>query len=105
MTKNKGGFVLGAIIGGAAAAITALLFAPKPGKELRDDITEEVNNLLDTARDYADIAVEKSNEFMDVAKETTEDIKINLKDTTSSIKTQFSETTKHVGEDLKKAKD
>ena len=63
MTKNKGGFVLGAIIGGAAAAITALLFAPKPGKELRDDITEEVNNLLDTARDYADIAVARADSY------------------------------------------
>lgn len=29
MSKKDGGFVLGAIIGGAAAAITALLFAPK----------------------------------------------------------------------------
>ena len=26
------GFLLGAIIGGAVGAITALLFAPKPGK-------------------------------------------------------------------------
>ena len=41
--KNNGnnkGFILGAIIGSAVGAITALIFAPKSGRELRQDINE-----------------------------------------------------------------
>ena len=46
MGKKQGGFVLGAIIGGAAAAITALLYAPKSGKELREDISNEFDDFM-----------------------------------------------------------
>ncbi len=45
-------FILGALIGGTIGAITALLFAPKSGKELRRDITDTSANLYDRASDY-----------------------------------------------------
>lgn len=105
MAKREGGFVLGAIIGGAAAAITALLFAPKSGKELRQDIADEFDNVMDTVYDYRDIAVEKGTELVEVAKETTDDIKVTLKDTTQNLKSQLSETSDKVAHDFKKAKD
>jgi len=41
------GFLLGALVGGAVGAITALLFAPKPGKELRDEISYRSKDLLE----------------------------------------------------------
>lgn len=102
--RDESAFVLGAIIGGAAAAITALLFAPKPGKELRQDIADEVHNLMDTAQDYADIAKEKGYEMVDAAKETTEDIKVTLKDTTGNWKSQITDTAKNLKGDFRKAK-
>lgn len=36
--SKKGGFLLGAVIGGTAAAVTALLLAPESGKVLRDKL-------------------------------------------------------------------
>jgi gas vesicle protein len=39
------GFILGALIGGAAGAITALLLAPKSGAELRQDIAEKFDDV------------------------------------------------------------
>jgi gas vesicle protein len=39
------GFILGALIGGAAGAITALLLAPKSGAELRHDIVEKFDDV------------------------------------------------------------
>jgi len=39
------GFILGALIGGAAGAITALLLAPKSGAELRQDIVEKFDDV------------------------------------------------------------
>jgi gas vesicle protein len=46
------GLVAGTIIGGLAGAITALLLAPKSGKELRQDIAEKSQELYDKAQDY-----------------------------------------------------
>ena len=42
---KKGGFFLGAVIGGTAAAVAALLLAPKSGKELRDDLSNQTDDL------------------------------------------------------------
>ncbi len=46
------GFLLGAIVGGVAGAVTALLFAPKSGAELRKDIAETSTQLYDKSKDY-----------------------------------------------------
>jgi len=43
------GLVLGAVIGGAVGAITALLFAPKTGNELRQQIASKSGELYDRA--------------------------------------------------------
>ncbi|WP_233487845.1 YtxH domain-containing protein [Aerococcus sp. 1KP-2016] len=61
MSRNTGSFLLGAIIGGTAGAVAALLFAPKSGRELRDDLNQQANVIRDTALDYADIMSEKGN--------------------------------------------
>jgi gas vesicle protein len=37
-TGNKGGLSKGVLIGGLIGAAAALLFAPKPGRELRSDL-------------------------------------------------------------------
>ena len=49
------GLVAGTIIGGLAGAVTALLLAPKSGKELRKDIAEKSQDLYDKAADYLSI--------------------------------------------------
>jgi gas vesicle protein len=38
--KKTRGFLFGALAGGIIGSVTALLFAPKAGKELRQDISE-----------------------------------------------------------------
>jgi gas vesicle protein len=46
------GFLIGAIVGGAAGAITALLLAPKSGAELRKDIANTSTEIYGKASDY-----------------------------------------------------
>lgn len=46
---NTGSFFMGVLIGGAVGAVVALLLAPKSGKELRRDIAETGEDLLDKA--------------------------------------------------------
>lgn len=49
MSTRKGtkGFLLGALAGGIVGSVTALLFAPKSGKELRGDISEGAQKVSD----------------------------------------------------------
>ncbi len=46
--KQSKGFLLGALAGGVVGSITALLLAPKPGKELRQDISAQAQKVSDT---------------------------------------------------------
>ncbi|MFF2888787.1 YtxH domain-containing protein [Paenibacillus sp. NPDC057967] len=46
--KDTKGFLLGAIAGGVIGSITALLFAPKAGKELRQDISAGAQKVGDS---------------------------------------------------------
>ncbi|MDM8183467.1 YtxH domain-containing protein [Enterococcus cecorum] len=62
MGKN-GGFLLGALIGGSAAAITALLLAPESGKELRARLAKQLDDVLDSTADYNDQVVDKADDL------------------------------------------
>jgi gas vesicle protein len=50
---NVKDFVIGAAIGGVVGVLTALLFAPKSGKELRMDISDQVRNASEKTQDLA----------------------------------------------------
>ena len=56
------GLLIGFIAGAVAGAVTALLYAPKTGKELRSDLKQKANNLRDDATDYLKGARSKINE-------------------------------------------
>lgn len=46
------GMMLGTIVGGAIGALTALLLAPKSGREFRQDIADTSNQIYGRASDY-----------------------------------------------------
>lgn len=89
MSKNNGGFLLGAIFGAAVAGVTALLYAPKSGEEFRRELNEEFDDLLERASEYKEYAMERGAEYYDVATEKAEDIKVNLKYSADNLKTQL----------------
>lgn len=45
MSRKHGGFFAGAAIGAVVAGVTALLFAPKAGEELREDIAKKAKEV------------------------------------------------------------
>lgn len=49
--KKARTFFLGALTGAVAGAVTALLFAPKPGKELRRDVADAAHKVGDKTTD------------------------------------------------------
>ncbi|MBC7185430.1 MAG: YtxH domain-containing protein [Calditrichaeota bacterium] len=56
MNKEGGAFLKGFLIGGAVGAIIALLYAPKSGKETREDIKKRTEEFLEEAdRELAEL--------------------------------------------------
>lgn len=87
---NGKDFLLGAIVGGVIGAVTALLLAPKTGKELRSDISEQYQNVSEkTQKIAADVSSktkviasnvsEKSHELAEKAKEVVSNVTDELK--------------------------
>ncbi|NNE97840.1 MAG: YtxH domain-containing protein [Pyrinomonadaceae bacterium] len=73
------------LIGGGIGAVLALLFAPKSGIELREDIAdvtrkgiekskETAEHLQETAGEYYEVTREKAGELYNTAQETAEEL-------------------------------
>lgn len=77
MMSNKyraEGFLLGTVVGGLVAGATALLLAPKSGKELRKDISDQAQDWKEQASDYAFEAKAKGQAYYEDAKDKGEEL-------------------------------
>ncbi len=95
--ENNGGdklvyFLIGAGIG----AVTALLFAPKPGSELRADLADATKRSLDQARDSTrelneraaelyQTSVERANDLAARSREAVTDLNARSRDTVNEL--------------------
>lgn len=61
MEENKmaKGLMIGFLAGGIVGGLIALLYAPKSGRELRNDIRIKKDEFLDDTAEYMQIAKEK----------------------------------------------
>ncbi len=74
MSNKSSGFLVGAIIGGAAAATAALLLTPKSGKKMRADLMNQLDDVSEgRASELAGIAQSKGNDLNDLAKQKREE--------------------------------
>jgi gas vesicle protein len=62
------------LVGGAIGAIVALLFAPKSGQELREDIAEATRKGIEKGKEAAAVVGEKAGEYYEVTKERAGEI-------------------------------
>src|SRR5690625_7809238 len=67
--NNNKEFLLGVLLGSVVGASLAFIFAPKSGKELRQDINKGTRRTLDKMDEWKDVALEKGAEYSEVAKE------------------------------------
>lgn len=58
LTNNSTDFIKGALLGSLIGGAAGLLFAPKPGKQMREDIA----NVYEKGHDYAESLKEKGKE-------------------------------------------
>ncbi|WP_442601405.1 YtxH domain-containing protein [Paenibacillus sp. KN14-4R] len=64
-------WVIGSLVGGAVGAVTALLLAPKSGRELRADIAEGYDTVSEKTKEIAVAVGEKTQEIAKVVGEQT----------------------------------
>ncbi len=64
VTTKSSSVIVPFLVGGAVGAGLALLFAPKPGKEIRTD----VKRLASTAKDRVALAIDKGKELYEDGK-------------------------------------
>jgi gas vesicle protein len=96
--KSSTNFIWGFIAGGAIGAILALLYAPKSGKDLREDIRKKTSHLMSEADEYFDVAKAKTLDLMNEAKKKSEDLITKTKIKAESLLEESNEL-------LSKAKD
>lgn len=71
--ENKGGMLKGVLIGGAIGAAAGMLFAPKPGRELRGDIKTRYMDVQDrTKQKLSDVGTKTSDLVTQVSQQATD---------------------------------
>lgn len=73
--SENGGFLRGFLIGGFMGVLAGLLFAPKPGRELRAELKEKGEHAIDEAKIYYEEARSKSKAILEDAWERAEELK------------------------------
>lgn len=98
-------FLNGLFLGG----LLALLFAPKKGDDLREDIKQYVNETRSKAEHrahvYEDIAKETSQNIKQATTEAADSIRIQLNETIDSARRDINKARQEVEADLVEAKD
>ena len=72
MKDSNKGLLWGALIGSVVGSVTALLLAPKSGRELRQDISEGARQVSDKGQELALKVGEQSSQIVSKVKETAD---------------------------------
>lgn len=79
------GMIVGLLTGGAIGAALALLFAPKPGRELRTDLASLTNDYVDKAGDLVNNASSKTQQFVNEGRTRAEHLIDDAREKASTI--------------------
>jgi gas vesicle protein len=64
-------FLMGAVVGGLLGAMAALLLAPKSGRELRKDITDQYGTISEKTQQIANTVSDKTQQIASTVGEKT----------------------------------
>jgi len=67
MSDRAGDFLKGVLIGGVIGAVMGILYAPKSGRETREDIGRKAEELVAKAKEEYEQALEKSRKTYETA--------------------------------------
>lgn len=91
MSDRNGDLLKGLLIGGLIGAVVGILFAPKSGKETREDIARTAEDLLLRAKDEYERAVEKSRAAYETTVRRLKDLELSAKEKMHEVEGKVSE--------------
>jgi gas vesicle protein len=100
-TNGFGTRLMYLLIGGGLGAVTALLFAPKPGKELRGDIAGAAQQGYAEALETADRIKEEGERYLEAAREKGAEIYEAVIEEASEFKNEVVESAGRIAEKTK----
>ncbi|AOZ93485.1 YtxH domain-containing protein [Paenibacillus crassostreae] len=107
--QSSSTFLKGALIGGLIGAAAALLFAPKPGNELRGDLSDKLSLVTDKTKEVASIVGDKASELAKTVSTKSSDVAKSVVEGTNNIVESVKSSSTDVSEELadvsKKVKD
>ena len=62
-SENGSGFFSGLIVGGAIGLIAGVLFAPKPGRDIREELFNDSDDIIKKAKDELDKIYEELSDL------------------------------------------
>ncbi len=83
--NNKSSFLIGFLAGGVIGAVIALLYAPKPGKELRADIKTKAGEVAEDTEEYVSAARNKAVDIINEGKKRSEGLIAEAKKRAESL--------------------
>ncbi|MCR2806543.1 YtxH domain-containing protein [Paenibacillus soyae] len=102
--NSNSGVVMGAVIGGAVGAVTALLFAPKAGGQLRSDICNQLQTIGSRAKEMAGTIGTHAKELAAAvgthAKELADNVSEQTKETGSKLQEDAADAYQSVKSDI-----
>ncbi|MDX9745733.1 MAG: YtxH domain-containing protein [Syntrophales bacterium] len=112
MAEKNSDFLRGVIIGGVIGAVIGILFAPKSGRETREDIVRKTDEIVKKAKDEYEGALEKSKVVYESAIRKAKEIQLmarekveDVEDVVSDLAEKGRETLQENKTRLKKALD
>lgn len=93
---KKKDFVLGAFIGSLVGAVTALLMAPKSGREVRADLAFQVENITEKTKELASNVSEKTHQLASDVTVKSKQFASEVVDKTSGIASTVADKTQGI---------
>ncbi len=98
MSESSGDLLKGLIVGGLIGAALGILYAPKSGKETREDIARKTEELLNKAKEEYEKALEKSKLAYDSATKHLQELELSAKEKVNEVENKVTEFAHHSAE-------
>ena len=95
MAENNNDLLKGLFIGGLIGIALGLLFAPKSGKETREDIARKANEVLDKTKEEYEKAAEKTKLIYEASLNDLKAFNARAKEKAGELGNKVSEAAQH----------
>ena len=88
MSEKNGDLLKGLVIGGLIGAVLGILYAPKSGKEMREELAVKTDELLSKAKEEYEKAVEKNRIISETAVKRLEELESSAKEKVEEVESK-----------------